>query len=83
MNEPTDKPGCQGCDERDYHKASCKVGYQYTVGLSPVLDSERKDFARMAQATAESLERARRMEAEGITEEDVWETRQNGAGLGD
>jgi hypothetical protein len=53
-NTDTEKQGCRICLEPIYHELRCRLA----KGLnSPVLDSERKDFGRMAEATAESLER--------------------------
>jgi exonuclease VII large subunit len=47
--------GCRECSNSDYHETDCKLNASWTTELvSAVLDSERKDFGRMAQATAES-----------------------------
>ena len=55
-NNPVDaeRPGCRICGEQDYHIPLCPFWIDRFSEPSPVLDSERKDFGRMAQATAES-----------------------------
>lgn len=75
-NTDTEKLRCRECHEQIFHAFGCDFN-RATHGnntTSPVLDSERKDLGRMAEATAESLDRER-MKADGITDEDIWETR--------